>query len=101
AHDSPPCGDDESELRHLSKIWGPLHKPVELAMRKIAVIGSRHFTDYDRLERVLQPWLPAHIISGGAKGADALAEQLARENKLPITVIKPDWKQYGRGAVDS
>ena len=23
-------------------------------MRKIAVIGSRHFTDYDRLERVLQ-----------------------------------------------
>ncbi|WP_368388894.1 SLOG family protein [Marinobacter sp. SS8-8] len=45
-------------------------------MRKVAVIGSRHFTDYDRLERVLQPWLPAHIISGGAKGADALAEQL-------------------------
>src|SRR5690554_7493215 len=67
-------------------------------MRKIAVIGSRHFTDYDRLERVLQPWLPAHIISGGAKGADALAEQLAREHELPITVIKPDWKQYGRGA---
>jgi nucleotidyltransferase/DNA polymerase involved in DNA repair len=25
-HDSPPYGDDESELRHLSKIWGPLHK---------------------------------------------------------------------------
>ena len=25
AHDSPPRGDDESELRHLSKIWGPLH----------------------------------------------------------------------------
>ena len=67
-------------------------------MRKIAIIGSRHFTDYDRLERVLQPWLPAHIISGGAKGADALAEQLARERELPITVIKPDWKQYGRGA---
>ncbi|MCK7569194.1 hypothetical protein, partial [Marinobacter xestospongiae] len=27
AHDSPPCGDDESELRHLSKIWGPLQVP--------------------------------------------------------------------------
>ncbi|TBW43758.1 DUF2931 family protein [Marinobacter halodurans] len=24
AHDSPPCGDDESELRHLSKFRGPL-----------------------------------------------------------------------------
>src|SRR5690554_338681 len=22
---SPPCGDDESELRHLSKFRGPLH----------------------------------------------------------------------------
>jgi len=21
AHDSPPCGDDESELRHLAKFW--------------------------------------------------------------------------------
>jgi len=67
-------------------------------MRKIAVIGSRHFLDYDKLERVLQPWLPAHIISGGAKGADTLAKQLAQEHELPITVIKPDWKKYGRGA---
>lgn len=37
-------------------------------MRKIAVIGSRTFDDYDRLEGVLLPWLPATIISGGAKG---------------------------------
>ncbi|KXS50769.1 MAG: hypothetical protein AWU57_4850, partial [Marinobacter sp. T13-3] len=28
AHDSPPCGDDESELRHLSKFRGPLHRAV-------------------------------------------------------------------------
>lgn len=67
-------------------------------MQKIAIIGSRSFADYERVESVLRPWLPAHIISGGAKGADALAERLAREHELPITVLKPDWKQYGRGA---
>lgn len=67
-------------------------------MRRIAVIGSRNFHDYGRLKCVLQPWLPAHIISGGAKGTDSLAEKLALEHELPITVIKPDWKQYGRGA---
>jgi type I restriction enzyme M protein len=29
AHDSTPCGDDESELRHLSKFRGPLHTATE------------------------------------------------------------------------
>ena len=67
-------------------------------MRKIAVIGSRSFNDYARLECLLLPWLPATIITGGAKGADALAERFARENGLCLRVIKPDWKQYGRGA---
>lgn len=67
-------------------------------MRKIAVIGSRTFDDYDRLEGVLLPWLPATIISGGAKGADTLAERFARDHGQPITVIKPDWEQFGRGA---
>jgi hypothetical protein len=30
AHDSPPRGDDESKLRHLSKIWGPLQKATNI-----------------------------------------------------------------------
>lgn len=67
-------------------------------MQKIAIIGSRSFNDFNRLVSVLLPWLPAHIVSGGAKGADALAERLAREQKLSITVIKPDWQQHGRAA---
>jgi len=67
-------------------------------MRKIAVIGSRSFDDYEHLRRVLEAWLPAQIISGGAKGADTLAHRLAQEESLPITVIKPDWKQFGRAA---
>jgi predicted Rossmann fold nucleotide-binding protein DprA/Smf involved in DNA uptake len=67
-------------------------------MQRIAVIGSRSFDDYERLMSVLSPLLPAHIISGGAKGADGLAERLARELELPITVIKPDWAQFGRAA---
>lgn len=67
-------------------------------MQKIAIIGSRSFHHYDRLEKVLLPWLPAHIISGGARGADSLAERFAHAHELPITVIKPDWTQYGRAA---
>lgn len=67
-------------------------------MRRIAVVGSRSFADYEHLRRVLQAWLPAEIISGGAQGADTLAQRLAQEENLPITVIKPDWRQFGRAA---
>ena len=67
-------------------------------LKRIAVIGSRDFNDYERLKAVVIPHLPARLISGGAKGADALAERLATEQELPIDVIPADWERYGRGA---
>jgi predicted Rossmann fold nucleotide-binding protein DprA/Smf involved in DNA uptake len=67
-------------------------------LKRIAVIGSRDFEDYGRLESVLEPHLPAVLLSGGAKGADALAERLAGERGLTIDVIPADWRRYGRGA---
>ena len=67
-------------------------------LKRIAVIGSRDFDDYARLQSVLAPHLPAVLVSGGAKGADALAERLAQERGLTIDVIRADWNRYGRGA---
>lgn len=67
-------------------------------LKRIAVVGSRGFDDYARLVSVLQPHLPAVLVSGGAQGADALAERLARERGLTIDVIPADWQRYGRGA---
>jgi predicted Rossmann fold nucleotide-binding protein DprA/Smf involved in DNA uptake len=66
---------------------------------KIAVIGSRDFADYAKLSQVLneQPGV-TKIISGGAKGADSLAEQWAKEKGIETVVYKPDWAKYGRGA---
>jgi hypothetical protein len=66
---------------------------------KIAVIGSRDFADYAKLSQVLneQPAV-TKIISGGAKGADSLAEQWAKEKGIETVVYKPDWAKYGRGA---
>ena len=39
----------------------------------------------------------ALIVSGGAKGADALAERYARENIIPMDVNPPNFK-FGRSA---
>jgi len=65
----------------------------------VAVIGSRTFADkallFDSLSKV--PGISL-IISGGAVGADRLAEQYAREMGIPCKVFLPDWKQYGRSA---
>ncbi|MBS6546864.1 MAG: DUF2493 domain-containing protein [Butyricicoccus pullicaecorum] len=66
---------------------------------KVAVVGSRSVSDahYDTLCRTL-PIGVSTIISGGAKGADALAKRYAMENGLFYEEYLPDYEQYGRGA---
>lgn len=66
---------------------------------KVAIIGSRDVNDahYAALcEKV--PIGASEIISGGAQGADALAKRYATENKLMLTILEPDYAQYGRAA---
>ncbi len=71
---------------------------------KLAIIGSRGFNDYDFLKKNVTDFLKrnsfvcTHIISGGAKGADKLAEQFALDNQLEMVAFKPDWKQFGKRA---
>ena len=36
------------------------------------------------------------IVSGGAKGADALGERYGRENQIPIKRFLPDWQKYDK-----
>lgn len=38
------------------------------------------------------------IVSGGAKGADSLAERYAQENGLEMVIYYPDWEKHGRAA---
>ena len=66
---------------------------------KWLIAGSRSFTDYDRLKSILgkEP-KPDKIIHGGAKGADSLGGQYAKENNIPCQVVKPDWNNYGKKA---
>jgi len=65
---------------------------------KIGVVGSRSFNNYSLLESYLTLLIPFHLISGGAKGADQLAELFANENNLGKTIHLPDWKTFGKSA---
>ena len=72
-------------------------------MLNIAVIGGRDFNDYDLMRKVLNHHndnltFVNCIVSGGAKGADTLAEKYAAEISREMVVFKPDYKKYGRAA---
>lgn len=66
----------------------------------IAVIGSRNFSDYNKLETILNNLKPniTKIISGGAKGADSLAEKWAKNNNIETKIFIPDWNKHGKAA---
>lgn len=65
---------------------------------KTAIIGSRSISDYGFVSNELQKYTITHIVSGGARGVDTLAERYAKDNNIPRTVYKPDWKRYGKAA---
>lgn len=63
---------------------------------KLLIVGSRSIKDFD-----LAPYIPPDvdtIISGGADGIDALAEQYADAHRLSKYIIRPRYDLYGRAA---
>lgn len=65
---------------------------------KVAVIGSRGFKNYELLRSTLSTLEISLIISGGAMGADTLAEVYAKEKGIETKVFIPDWKTHGKKA---
>lgn len=80
---------------------------------KLAIIGSRGFTDYEKLCHVIskyfysysieyggpkEEYLISEIISGGCVGADLLGEKFAKENNIPTRIFYPEWDKYGKSA---
>jgi hypothetical protein len=69
---------------------------------KIAVIGSRTFTDVERMNTVLSAVARKHpnfeIISGAAKGADRLAALWGHERGHRVVEFPADWEKHGKRA---
>lgn len=73
-----------------------------LNIQKLAVVGSRNFSDYDRMRAAILEHVNLEslrvIVSGGAVGADSLGERFADEFGLEKEIYPANWKMYGRGA---
>ena len=67
---------------------------------KTIIAGSRDITDYSFVSDIIKisGICITFIISGGARGVDALGIRYAKENNLPYTKYLPDWDRYGKKA---
>ena len=69
---------------------------------KVAIVGSRTFNNYGLMKEKFLHFTKGieviEIVSGGAKGADTLAERLAEELRITKHIILAKWKKYGRNA---
>lgn len=68
---------------------------------KVAVVGSRNFTDKERLRGAVSrltvgvPTIDITIVSGGAIGADTLGAEVAIEEDYGLIEHLPDRAKYG------
>lgn len=73
---------------------------------KVAIIGSRGFTDRNLLFSTLDNLTSIdpdfseinEIVTGGAVGTDQLAEEYAKEMSIRTEIYLPEYNRYGRGA---
>lgn len=73
-------------------------------MIRIIIAGSRDFNDYELLKEKMDtvianfPTERLEIVSGGARGADALGVRYAQERNLNYCIMLADWDEYGPSA---
>lgn len=71
---------------------------------KTAVVGSKSVTDFQIIKDVINKpinlfeWKITEIVIGGVDYCDLGAALWARQNKVPIRIFQPNWKQWGKRA---
>ena len=66
---------------------------------KLAVIGSKEFTDYPQLKSVLDSISGISVIvSGGAPGTDTLVRKYAHQHNIKFLEFPPNYKKFGNEA---
>lgn len=60
---------------------------------KVVIFGDRQINDYSVLLEAIKKsgFEITSVVSGGAKGADALGEKFANDNKIPLEIFEAEW----------
>ena len=67
---------------------------------RVIIAGSRTCEDYDLLKEVIKEsgFDITTVVSGAARGVDAMGEMYANEYNIPIARYPADWNKYGKSA---
>ena len=88
-----PVGEDEGAM-----------EIDELMTFFCLIVGSRAYDDYETFSKIVDKALSSKqdqeivIVSGGAKGADQMAERYAKEHNHHLIVMEADWDNLGKKA---
>lgn len=66
---------------------------------KVAIIGSRSLENFDK-NKIIEnlPKNCTEIVSGGAKGIDTLAREIAKSLKIKFTCFLPNYQKFAKSA---
>ncbi len=74
-------------------------------IKKVVIAGCRDYENYDEAKKFIDFCISnirkanqIVVVSGGAKGADAIGERYAEENGFEVEKYPADWEKYGKSA---
>lgn len=65
---------------------------------KYIIAGSREFTDFELMEKVLKEFEISEIVCGGARGADLLGKMYGEKYNIPVKMFPANWDKFGNKA---
>jgi hypothetical protein len=67
---------------------------------RVIIAGGRDFNDFWVLQDAIEEsgFDIETVVSGGAKGVDAMGEIFANEMNLKLNIYQADWERHGRAA---
>ncbi|MCA8831925.1 SLOG family protein [Hymenobacter pini] len=75
---------------------------MENVQKVVAVVGSRGLVQapglLTRLAALQAAGELAQVVSGGAAGVDSLAAEWCRAHRVPLLVLRPDYRTHGPAA---
>ena len=66
---------------------------------RVLITGSRHWSDWGAIAAELEGFDDdTVIVTGGARGADRMAQDVAYEMGYSVAIYQAEWDKYGRQA---
>lgn len=71
---------------------------------KTIIAGSRTITKYTHVAKAIDDAQSkggitiTEVISGGADGVDRIGEEWAKKHRIPLRIVKADWRKHGKQA---